>query len=494
IKYKKKIFGEILKFKITIYFILNILIVFVMIISIFLLIDFAPSIIKMYDYYNYLIEENYLTNIDKINIYIDNLQKIISESPDLIQKLITDPSTLYLKFNNKIFVSKVDKIILEEINEKIIDRVILIEKNQKPYLAYNNNNLSIIYTISEELVNSKNILFELITEYKKIYSQKKNSLIIIFLSLFLIILPILFFQIYFLFRYISNTIKPLESIVTQFKKVSLNIFSPIQVPRKRFDEFSFLIIQFNRMQKQLEQRTVLLKYQERFETLAKITSKFAHEIKNPLTPIILSCELIMKKYPHDDNFRSYLFSKIKLIQDNIEIIRNSISKFYTISGETNKEKVHILLNEQLLTIITFWNSDTIEIKLEIPEKPISIYAQKDEIESMFNNLIINSFEACKIDDNNRCKIFIKVYISDDQFFNIIYTDNGSGISDKDKDKIFEPYFTTKEKGSGFGLTIVKSIIENLNGKIEFIGNGYYDSKNYHGATFLIQLPISKPLY
>ncbi|MEJ5273413.1 MAG: ATP-binding protein, partial [Spirochaetota bacterium] len=88
---------------------------------------------------------------------------------------------------------------------------------------------------------------------------------------------------------------------------------------------------------------------------------------------------------------------------------------------------------------------------------------------------------------------IRVYIVDDKYFNIIYTDNGSGINENEKNKIFEPYFTTKEKGSGFGLSIIKSIIENINGVIEFIGNGKIDDINYKGATFLIKLPYVKQI-
>lgn len=498
IKYKKKIFGEILKFKITLYLIINILSIFIFIIAIYVFLNYSPSINKLYDDYNFSIEEKYLSIIDKINEYKIRLNNLLNNNPEnIIKSLMDDRYTIYLKIDNKVMIEDInydiDPSFVEEINKKKFEDITLIEINNSELFVFNNNNICLIYKIPQDLVNSKKILFELITKYKKIYSQKKNTPIITFVSIFLIIIPFLFFQVFFLFKYISKLVEPLQLLVNQFKKLPSEIYSPIPLPKKRFDEFAFLIIQFNRMQKQLEQRAVLLKYQERFEILSKVTSRLAHELKNPLTPIVLSCELIEKKYPYHDNYRTYLISKLKIIQENVNSIRDNINKFYSLNSQNNEETVPILVNDFFRSIEHFWNSDWIELKIEIPEQNIYLYSQKDNLESLFNNLIINSYEATNISEEERCKIFIRVYIVDDKYFNIIYTDNGSGINENEKNKIFEPYFTTKEKGSGFGLSIIKSIIENINGIIEFIGNGKIDDINYKGATFLIKLPYVKQI-
>lgn len=488
-KYKKRIFGEIIKFKITFYLIANIILIFLIILTVFYIIDFSPSITKSYDEFNYIIEEKYIATIDKINKYkfeIENLIYNINETN--LNKLKNDSNTILLIYNNYIISSTNNDKILNLIASKDIKEVTIIENEDISFLAYNNNNITLAYLIPADIIENKRTLFTLISKFKNIYSQKKNAPLLILLSLFLVIFPVLFFQIYFLFRYISYTINPLGSLVNQFKKVSSNIYSPLEIPKRRFDEFSFLILQFNRMQKQLEQRSILLKYQERFETLAKVTSKFAHEIKNPLTPISLSCELLSRKYPYEDNFRQYLLSKIKIIQENVESIRESINKFYTFSSKDNASKVYISINDFLNSICNFWISDSIDIELILPDKNIYVYTQKEDFESIFNNLIINSYESSIIDENNKCRILIKLFIENEKYFNIIYSDDGLGIDEKDKDKIFEPYFTTKEKGSGLGLAIIKSNIENMGGKIDFIGNAKSGSNLYKGATFLIRLP------
>lgn len=491
LKYKRKIFGEILKFKITTYLLGNIISIFFVIVLVFSLINYSPSINKIYDDFNYKIEEDYLSILDKINTYKDDIKKLMDYDKKTIQsKLINDPLTLYLQMDGKNLINKIN---LEEyinlMNKEIIE-INFVELYNKGYIILKNQSIELIYLIPENLIQDKKIFFDLILNYKKIYSQQKNSFLIIFLALFIIIIPILFFQVFFLFKYISKITQPLELLVVHFKKVSSNIYSQIPLPKKRFDEFSFLIMQFNRMQKQLEQRTLLLKYQERFEILAKVSSKFAHEIKNPLTPIILACELIDKKYPYQDNFKSYLTSKIKVIQENVEYIRNSINKFYSISSKTDNEFVIISMNQFLKSLLTFWNSEWIDIRLEIPDQEISLRAQKEEIESLFNNLIINSYEAVKFEENQICKIFIKLNIEEDRYFYILYTDSGSGINIEDSNKIFEPYFTTKKHGSGFGLAITRTIVENIKGTIEFIGNGASNLEEYKGATFLIKFPLN----
>ncbi len=490
LKYKKKIFGEILKFKISLYLLINIFGIFMIIVLTFSLLDYSPQINELYDQFNFQLEENYIKTLDMINSYKNQIQNYLNLNIDsTIFNLQNDPLTQLLLYKNKTYINKIESILFDElIKEEKVD-LTLIEKDSKGFLIYKQNDLLIVYLIPDYIVKEKNFLFSLISMYKKIYGQKKNSPVVTLLALFLFIIPFMFFQIFFLFKYISKITKPLELLVSQFKNVSLNIYSQIPIPKKRLDEFSFIIIQFNRMQKQLEQRTLLLKYQERFEILAKISSKFAHEIKNPLTPIMLSCELIEKKYPYFDNFRDYLLTKIKVIKDNVESIRTSINRFYTISGKDSEKSISILINQFLKSIFNFWNSDSIEIKLEVPEKEYFLLAPKEDMESLFNNLIINSFEASTEAKKEKCNIFIKLIIEEDDKFCILYSDSGNGIKPEDINNIFEPYFTTKEHGSGFGLAISKSIVENINGSISFIGNGTLDPINYKGATFKITLPI-----
>ena len=88
------------------------------------------------------------------------------------------------------------------------------------------------------------------------------------------------------------------------------------------------------------------------------------------------------------------------------------------------------------------------------------------------------------------EILIKISIENEKII-IIFSDNGPGVDDSISSSIFEPYFTTKESGSGIGLSIVKSTFESANGTFVFLGNDYLKSETYRGATFQIEIPAGK---
>ncbi|MFA6933385.1 MAG: HAMP domain-containing sensor histidine kinase, partial [Bacteroidales bacterium] len=154
-----------------------------------------------------------------------------------------------------------------------------------------------------------------------------------------------------------------------------------------------------------------------------------------------------------------------------------------------KEKIDLNqitdISECIKTVLEVYeNQESIEIKLiNSAENNILVLGEKQQYIRIFNNLIKNAVQALygKNDgviaieikeENNECKISIM--------------DNGYGISKENQSKIFSSQFTTKIDGSGIGLSIVKSIIELLGGRIDFV------SKENQGSTFYIYLPIWKP--
>jgi len=487
-KYKKRIFGEIIKFKITIYVLANFIITFILIIVIFIFINNNPGLNKAYDDLYTQIEDSYKTSlmeIEKIKGYLtDFVENKIS-----VQKFLSDPDTLYLKAGN---------VILKQCDLKNKDEVLLKSRNQIDFFessdfscfAYNSKTICFIYNVDQHIINTKNKAFSILTSYRKIYSQKKTTPIYTSLALFIIFIPILYIQIYLLVKQINYITSPLYTLVSHMKKISSNVFEEIPLPKKRFDEFAFLIIQFNKMQEQLEHRTLLLKYQERYDTFKKVSSRFAHEIKNPLTPILLSCELIEKKYPYDDKFKTYLFNKISIIKQNVETIKENIGKFYSFSDVDSNLSNKVPVIDFFNNLKNYWNSDYININLQLPADDIYVAINQENFESCFNNLIINSYEAAISAQIKKVEILIKITTENEKIV-ILFSDNGPGVEDSISSSIFEPYFTTKESGSGIGLSIVKSTFESANGTLVFLGNNYLNSETYRGATFQIEIPAGK---
>ena len=208
---------------------------------------------------------------------------------------------------------------------------------------------------------------------------------------------------------------------------------------------------------------------EKHAAWSDIAKKIAHEVKNPLTPIRLSAERIEKKYQSkklDTDEIKVLTSTISRQVDDIGKLIDEFSSFARMpEPEIKLDNLSKCLNESFLL---FSNSHK-NIKFNFIKEKQDIYFQFDkfQISQCFNNLIKNAVEAVEKIPNPSISINLKT--ENNKFF-IQIIDNGIGISKEMVNKIFEPYFTTKNKGTGLGLSIVKKIIEDHNGKIKIDKN------------------------
>jgi len=218
---------------------------------------------------------------------------------------------------------------------------------------------------------------------------------------------------------------------------------------------------------------------EKHAAWSDIARKIAHEVKNPLTPIKLSAERIEKKYQSkkfDTDEIKVLTSTISRQVDDIGKLIDEFSSFARMpEPEIKLDNLSKCLNESFLL---FSNSHK-NIKFSFNKEKQDIYFQFDkfQISQCFNNLIKNAVEAVEKIPNPSISINLKTE-NNKIFIDVI--DNGIGISKEMANKIFEPYFTTKNKGTGLGLSIVKKIIEDHNGKIKIDKN-----KQMAGITSLI---------
>ena len=210
---------------------------------------------------------------------------------------------------------------------------------------------------------------------------------------------------------------------------------------------------------------------EKFATIGQLGALVAHDIRNPLTVIKGSFDLIrLKRDPPLDEKEKKLFEKISTSIDQIEYRTKDILDF-TKTPELNLEETGLLriINDSLSEI-----SIPNRIKIKIPENDFKIKVDKLKIQSVISNLVKNAIEA--IDGDG--KIYIKLKDKDRNVF-LSVTDSGSGIDSENIDDVFEPLFTRKITGFGLGLTGCKKIIEQHGGKISVSANP---------TSFLIKLP------
>lgn len=232
------------------------------------------------------------------------------------------------------------------------------------------------------------------------------------------------------------------------------------------DEISTIVDAYNNKLDELDLAIKQLKLNERESAWREMAKQVAHEIKNPLTPIKLSVQQLLRSYdPNDLESKTKIDLVVKSIIEQVDglvKIANDFSLFAQLPIPDKKETDLVLLVKRILPVFLFDEKVKITLNCELEQCIVKI--DKDQWIQVINNLLKNAAQACSeiaypeisiciTQTNNNIQIAIK--------------DNGCGISVDKYDKIFTPHFTTKSTGSGIGLSLVKQIIENHGGSISF---------------------------
>jgi nitrogen fixation/metabolism regulation signal transduction histidine kinase len=281
--------------------------------------------------------------------------------------------------------------------------------------------------------------------------------------------------------FISNNItKPLQLIQERFKAIDLGKQNePIKY--KSQDEIGSLIKEYNRMVSELSENAEKLAKSERESAWREMAKQIAHEIKNPLTPMKLSVQYLQKAWKDgnpDFDKRLEKFSNSLISQINsLSSIATEFSNFAKMP-RTREEQVDVIA-KLTDSISLFENSDNIEFKTNFTEQEFFVYADKEQFLIIMSNLIKNGTQA--IPKGRKGIITINVEDIKNKI-KVTIQDNGTGIPDELKDKLFIPNFTTKTSGMGLGLAIVKNMVENLGGEIG------YETKLNVGTLFFVTFP------
>ncbi len=249
------------------------------------------------------------------------------------------------------------------------------------------------------------------------------------------------------------------------------------------DEIGALVFEYNKKVLELEKSATLLIKSERESAWREMAKQVAHEIKNPLTPMKLSIQQlqrIAKDDPKDLNERIERTAKTLIEQiETLTKIANEFSSFAKMP-KANEEEINLI--PIIETTLDLYKEENVAIILnDNCNRSANILADKDELSRVFNNLVKNAIQA--IPKNIEGKIIITISKVESDFV-IEIKDNGTGIPEDKKDKIFVPNFTTKSTGMGLGLAMVKNIIENANGTIGF------ETKENIGTSFFISFPAT----
>ena len=222
---------------------------------------------------------------------------------------------------------------------------------------------------------------------------------------------------------------------------------------------------------------------QRAAAWTEVARRIAHEIKNPLTPIRLSAERIAKKFGSQITDPAFQDS-IRMIVSQVDDMRILVNEFSQFARLPQINTMPGQLNDILQKTAQIYVDTQTQIKfeLEFDSQMPEFKFDPDQLKRVFVNLIDNAVAAVAAETSPLIKIKTE-YNKQHQVVKISVCDNGMGIPSRDRARVFEPYFSTKEKGTGLGLPIVKSIIEDHGGVIRALENG---SK---GTRMYIEIPI-----
>lgn len=219
----------------------------------------------------------------------------------------------------------------------------------------------------------------------------------------------------------------------------------------------------------------------------EVARRIAHEIKNPLTPIKLAAERISKKYGDQINEQAFRDS-IQMIVSQVDDMRNLVNEFSQFARMPELKQIHAQLNDVLKGMGEAYSQNHTNIKFNLELDPALPEFKFDpaQLKRVFVNLLDNAVHATEDATAQIAHPEVTIrteYQTQHRIARIYIIDNGPGIPARDRVRVFEPYFSTKEKGTGLGLPIVKSIIEDHGGVIRALGNEPQGTKIY------IELPL-----
>jgi len=280
---------------------------------------------------------------------------------------------------------------------------------------------------------------------------------------------------------------PIVELTEATQRVAEGDFS-IQIPSTQGDDLEILIGSFNTMVQDLEKSRLALVSAEKISMWQNLAQQLAHEIKNPLTPIKLSAERVLRRWQNDPNKIGEILedSMLAIIQET-EGLSTLLTDFKTLSGPVETSLSWTNLKETITVTVQPYiiSHPAVQFDLENTPDDIIVKIDKRRLSRVLSNLIINALDT--MEGKGLLEIRADVVKKQEiRYCRLSIKDSGKGINKQDGALIFTPYFTTKNSGTGLGLPIVERIVNDHGGAI------WFNSAEGMGTTFFIDLPIDDP--
>ncbi len=408
-----------------------------------------------------------LVLIFKDEIYrIADVQNVNFNIYDLQGKLIKSSRP---KFNYDSITAQLDEHIMQELSASVDNRYVeqnaaVGDKYQDAYRYITDNKFKPIGIL--------NIPY---FEDNTFNEMELREFLMRLGAVYLVMFGIAIVLAYLISKYITRSLQTISDKMNQTRLTQRNEKIFLEKPSS---EIKTLIESYNSMIDQLEASAAKLARSEREQAWREMAKQVAHEIKNPLTPMRLSVQSFQRKFDPEDpevNTKIEEFSRTLIQQiDTLSSIASAFSSFAEMPAQQN-ETLNVVQTVKLA--LDIFNENYIHFIAD--EEKIIAKLDRTQLVRVVTNLVKNAIQAVPDVDSPRILVTVA---SDGDKVKISVADNGTGISDDFKDKVFEPKFTTKTSGMGLGLGMVKNIVETYQGTIDFT------SQKGKGTVFTVKFP------
>ena len=345
---------------------------------------------------------------------------------------------------------------LQNFDNRFLYVVKFLDKDISKYLTESQEAINFYYTVEE----------------------KSTGIKISFAIIYIIVVSVLLFvSISIAIRFSSRFFRSINNLINASVSIGEGKFDT-KVPEVKTDkDLEILNKNFNLMIDRLRNQQEKLIINERHDAWSNLARKLAHEIKNPLTPIQLTIDRIKTKYSNqiNDKEKENFDENLKIINNQIKQIGNLVNEFSDFARMPKpilKENDLVKIIKENIKLLNELD-DTIKISINSNKNEIFLNSDKEQLARVFFNLIKNSIESIqqRVENDSNLEKNIAIEVNEENnhiIINLFDNGIGFGILAKNIKDILNPYFTTKKNGTGLGLSIVSKIINDHNGKIEFI--------------------------
>lgn len=398
------------------------------------------------------------TNTD-INLYTPTGRLVATNQPNIFEKkILTD----YI--NPKVYA----QIIEAQNNHLILDEQVGSLQYKTVYLALRDKEKQQVLGIIAIP------FFESETELNQLIVDIFSNILTIFVFIFIVFLIIS----YFVSKRLTT---PFKLLTQKIKATNLQDNEPMNWPAQ--DEIGMLVNEYNNMLFKLEASMKILASNEKESAWREMAKQVAHEIKNPLTPMKLTLQHMLRLQSEGKLDDPELLKKpVQTLINQVDVLSDIATSFSTFAKMPLPE--NDLMDFRLVVIQAvelFQNHERGKVSLRYETQgELMIMGDPKLFGRVISNLIINGIQSVEGDKQAEIQVILT---EKNESVQLEIRDNGKGVDDELRDKIFMPNFSTKSEGSGLGLAIAKRGVETAGGKI------WFRTTVGEGTSFFLSFPI-----